>query len=142
MGGDTQYMWRQARSGQPAGRIWPAPTYIGGHPPYIGCIFINYYYYLLLLFIMGGIPLLWGYFSLCWVVFSPEHVPKFQGRVFSEKKRPLPGNRGLSSDGFSPKSTQIQDFPINMEKYPTQNDATDHIYPLGPPKPRFLFKNN
>ena len=26
---------------------------------------------------------------------------------------------------------------INKEKYPTQNDATDDIYPMGPPKPYF-----
>ena len=37
-----------------------------------------------------------------------------------------------------PHPTQV--FPINKEKYPTQNDATDDIYPLGPPKPIFHLK--
>ena len=48
--------------------------------------------------ILGVFLLIIIRFSIFLEVFSLEHVPKFQGRVFSEKKRPLPGNRGLSSE--------------------------------------------
>ena len=91
MGVDPPYMWGQARSGQPAGRIWPAPTYIGGHPPYIGCVFINYYLLLLLLFIiMGGIFLLWG-------------SPNSRDVLFLEKKGPRQATAGCRRNWFSQK---------------------------------------
>ena len=82
------------KSGQPAGRIWPAPTYIGGHPPYIGCVFII--------------------FSSLWRLFSPEHVPKFQGRVFSDKKKaPARQPRVVVGMGFQ-QTSQIQRILTNI----------------------------
>ena len=73
---------------------------------------------------------------------QPRVVVGIQERVISEKKGPCQATAGCRRNEFLQKSVQIQDLHIKMEKYPTQNDATDHIYRLGPPKPIFLFKMN
>ena len=69
MGGDPQYMWGQARSGQPAGQIFQKK---GLHACFHGCVCVS-------------------------------------GIVFCR----------------NPSKSKI--LPINKEKYPTQNDATDGI---------------
>ena len=62
--------------------------------------------------------------------------------LFLKKKAPARQPRVVVGMGFYRNPSKSKIFPINMEKYPTQNDATDHIYPLGPPKPILLCKNN
>ena len=53
-------------AGRLAGRIWPAPTYIGCHTTYIECIFIY----------LGAFSLLWeGGFSFNFLRFDRGDVP-------------------------------------------------------------------
>ena len=103
------------------------------------------------------------HFPLDWVAFSnvpmsqcPETCaekttqlvrartcPKIPGTCyFWKKKAPARQPRVVVGMGFYRNPSKSKIFPNNMEKYPTQNDATDHIYRLGPPKPICLFKNN
>ena len=49
----------------------------------------------------------WGVVVAWW---GRARAPKFQGRVISEKKRPLPGNRGLSSELVFNKSQKFKEF--------------------------------
>ena len=72
-------------AGRLAGRIWPAPTYIGCHPTNISCIFI----YL-------------GVFSRIWGYLLQNMSPNSKDVLFLTKKRPLSGNRGLSSEWVYP----------------------------------------
>ena len=54
--------------------------------------------------------------------------------LFLEKKDPARQHRHRRPSWFSPKITYLNIFPIKKSKYPTQNDATDTFYPMGPPK--------
>ena len=60
--------------------------------------------------------------------------------LFQEKKAPARQPRAVVRTCFHQNPHKSIIFPINKEKYPTQNDATDDIYPLEPPKPMCLLK--
>ena len=76
------------------------------------------------------------FFNFC--SFSSTSVPKIQERVFFEKKEPLLGRPEESSPScFLPKIDRSEFSLINLTFYPTHIDATDHIYPMGPPNPIF-----
>ena len=104
--------------------------------------------------VFGSTHPFWGYFYWYWYIircsflnffypFPLKQVPKIQERVFFEKKEPLLGRPEESSPSwFLSKIDKSEFSSINLTFYPTHIDASDHIYPLGPPKPhlnRFCF---
>ena len=72
-------------------------------------------------------------------VFDPKNlnISVFLKRYMLKKKK-MPGKPVESSPSlFLQKIDKSEFSSINLTFYPTHIDATDHIYPMGPPKPHF-----
>ena len=75
------------------------------------------------------------------LVHRNNNIPVFLKRGVLAKTRKAPARRPRHRRPslFLPHINKCEFQSSNKEKYPTQNDATDDIYPMGLPKPCFCY---